>query len=133
MQIYAGTSGYSYKEWLGVFYPEKLAAAKMLGFYAGNLPAVEINNTFYRFPSENALGKWASQTPEGFLFAVKANQRITHRSRLKNVEQVTHEFPENRHSRRAGTFWRGRSTLRTASARASCPAGAGRSAGAASP
>ncbi len=85
MEIRAGTSGYSYKEWKGSFYPEKTAAAAMLAYYAQRLPAVEINNTFYRMPKREVVAAWASQVPEGFRFAVKVSQRITHHKRLKEV------------------------------------------------
>ncbi len=85
MRIYAGTSGYSYKEWKGPFYPEKLAAAEMLRFYAQRLDAVEINNTFYRMPKRSVLESWAGQVPEGFRFAIKASRRITHFKRLKDA------------------------------------------------
>lgn len=89
MHIYAGTSGYSYKEWKGKFYPEKLPANQMLGFYAKALPAVEINNTFYRMPKENVLDNWRRQVPDSFRFAVKASQRISHKKRLKDAEEET--------------------------------------------
>ena len=89
---WVGTSGYAYKEWKGSFYPEDLAADEFLTFYSTRFASVEINNSFYRFPSDKVLEQWASQTPKGFLFAVKANQRITHRSRLKNVAEVTASF-----------------------------------------
>lgn len=92
--IQAGTSGYSYKEWKGAFYPEKLAAAQYLKFYAERFSTVEINNTFYRFPSARVLESWRAETPEGFTFAVKANQGITHRGQLKEVEQLTRDFVE---------------------------------------
>jgi uncharacterized protein YecE (DUF72 family) len=55
MEMLAGTSGYSYKEWLGSFYPDKLPAKEMLRYYAGHFPTVEINNTFYRMPAESML------------------------------------------------------------------------------
>jgi uncharacterized protein YecE (DUF72 family) len=77
-----GTSGYSYKEWKGSFYPEDLPASKMLRFYAERFGTVEANNTFYKMPSEKTLGQWVDQVPEGFQFAVKAPQRITHQQRL---------------------------------------------------
>lgn len=80
-----GTSGYSYKEWRGSFYPEDLKPAEMLGYYAARLGAVEINNTFYRMPSAKVLAGWADQVPEGFLFALKASRRITHFKRLKEA------------------------------------------------
>jgi len=89
MTIYTGTSGYSYKEWKGIFYPEKLPANKMLAFYATELPAVEINNTFYRLPKASVLELWRSQVPEGFRFIIKAPRRITHIKRLKDAEDET--------------------------------------------
>ena len=82
-----GTSGYSYKEWKGSFYPEDLPAAKMLEFYAGRFDTVEINNTFYRMPEAKMLDKWATQVPDGFTFVLKAPQRITHRQRLSESEE----------------------------------------------
>lgn len=87
MEIRAGTSGYSYKEWKGSFYPEKCAPGDMLGFYAERLPAVEINNTFYRMPKREVVESWAAQTPAAFRFAIKVSQRITHRKRLKETEE----------------------------------------------
>ncbi len=85
VRVWAGTSGYSFPEWKGNFYPEKLAAKDMLGFYAERFPTVEINNTFHRMPKEAMLQGWAAQVPEGFTFAIKASQRITHIKRLKEV------------------------------------------------
>ncbi len=87
MELRAGTSGYSYKEWKGSFYPEKLPAARMLAFYAERLPAVEINATFYRMPKREVVAGWAAQVPEHFRFAVKASQRISHHKRLKEVDE----------------------------------------------
>ncbi len=84
VKAWIGTSGYSYAEWKGNFYPEKLAAKDMLRFYAGRFPAVEINNTFYRMPTESLLRGWAEQVPEHFAFVIKASQRITHIQRLKD-------------------------------------------------
>src|SRR6185503_1565042 len=75
MKIFVGTSGFSYAPWRGSFYPEKLPAAKMLGYYAERLEAVEINNTFYRMPSADALAKWAAETPPSFRFALKSPRR----------------------------------------------------------
>jgi len=83
MKLYAGTSGYAFKEWKGSFYPKELKDAGMLGFYASKFPTVEINNTFYRLPSESVMIDWGSQVPESFVFAIKASQRITHFARLK--------------------------------------------------
>jgi uncharacterized protein YecE (DUF72 family) len=84
MHIRIGTSGFSYKEWKGSFYPEDLPASGMLRYYAGKFSTVEINNTFYRMPTASVLASWAEQVPDGFTFALKASQRITHRSRLKD-------------------------------------------------
>lgn len=86
MRIRVGTSGYSYKEWKGTFYPEDLPATKMLEYYAGRFDAVEINNTFYRMPEAKMLEKWTTQVPEGFTFVLKAPQRITHQKKLVGAE-----------------------------------------------
>jgi uncharacterized protein YecE (DUF72 family) len=83
VKLLAGTSGYSFKEWKGTFYPPDLGTGGWLGFYASRFPTVEINNTFYRMPKETVLREWASQVPEQFTFAIKASQRITHHARLK--------------------------------------------------
>jgi uncharacterized protein YecE (DUF72 family) len=82
MQIFTGTSGFSYPAWRGSFYPEKLPAKQMLAHYAGRLKTVEVNNTFYRMPKAEALAAWAATTPAAFRFAPKAPQQITHRQRL---------------------------------------------------
>ena len=74
----AGTSGFSYAPWRGAFYPADLPAKRWLAYYAERLPAVEINNTFYRLPKASVLAGWAEQVPEDFRFAVKASRRITH-------------------------------------------------------
>jgi uncharacterized protein YecE (DUF72 family) len=84
--LHVGTSGYSYKEWKGSFYPERLPAARMLAYYAERLGAVEINNTFYRLPSPSLLEGWRDQVPPGFRFAVKATRSITHIKRLVGAE-----------------------------------------------
>jgi uncharacterized protein YecE (DUF72 family) len=82
-KLFAGASGYSYKEWKGSFYPADMKPEGMLAFYAARLPTVEINNTFYRMPKTEVLAAWAKATPEAFRFAIKASRRITHISRLK--------------------------------------------------
>jgi uncharacterized protein YecE (DUF72 family) len=92
VEMLAGTSGYSYKEWLGSFYPEKLPAKEMLRYYAGHFPTVEINNTFYRMPAEAMLAGWTKEVPAGFTFTLKAPQRITHQKRLRDAEQEVAEF-----------------------------------------
>jgi len=85
VKVWVGTSGYSYKEWLGNFYPEDLSSKEMLRFYSSRLPAVEINNTFYRLPKESVLASWAEQVPADFRFVLKAAQKITHVKRLKDA------------------------------------------------
>jgi uncharacterized protein YecE (DUF72 family) len=92
MELLTGTSGYSYKEWLGRFYPEKLAASAMLRYYAGRFNTVEINNTFYRMPAESMLARWAEEVPADFIFTLKAPQRITHVLRLKEAQPAVAEF-----------------------------------------
>jgi uncharacterized protein YecE (DUF72 family) len=83
VELYVGTSGYSYGEWRGSFYPEDLPAKRMLTYYGERLNAVEINNTFYRLPNASVLEGWADQVPEAFRFSLKASRRITHFARLK--------------------------------------------------
>jgi uncharacterized protein YecE (DUF72 family) len=92
MTLYVGTSGYSYKEWKGSFYPEKIAPHEMLAYYASRLHAVELNNTFYRMPQPNMIESWKAQAPEGFRFSVKAPQSITHFRRLSNARSQTEQM-----------------------------------------
>ena len=93
MQVFVGTSGYSYKEWKGTFYPEDLKAADMLRYYAERLTTVEINNTFYRMPKASLLESWAAQVGESFVFVLKGSQRITHMKRLKDAgDSVSYLF-----------------------------------------
>ncbi len=89
MKLHVGTSGYSYKEWKGTFYPEDLPAKEMLSYYSRRLPAVEINNTFYRLPQASMVENWKEQVPDEFRFSIKATQRITHIKRLKNAAEET--------------------------------------------
>jgi uncharacterized protein YecE (DUF72 family) len=89
MKLHVGTSGYSYKEWKGNFYPEDLPAKEMLAYYSRRLPAVEINNTFYRLPQPGMIENWKQQVPARFRFSIKATQRITHIKRLKNCAEET--------------------------------------------
>jgi uncharacterized protein YecE (DUF72 family) len=92
VRILTGTSGFSYKEWKGSFYPEDLPDSGMLRYYASRLPAVEINNTFYRMPRAALLESWAEQVPDGFAFALKASQQITHRKRLQEAGEAVSYF-----------------------------------------
>lgn len=91
MNLYAGTSGYSYKEWKGTFYPEELPDKQMLQFYGERFRTVEINNTFYRMPKASVLEAWGASVPADFKFVLKAPQRITHLQRLKDAsDSVSH-------------------------------------------
>jgi uncharacterized protein YecE (DUF72 family) len=92
VRVLTGTSGFSYQEWKGSFYPEDLPASEMLRFYAGRLQAVEVNNTFYRMPNAGVLTRWAEEVPDGFRFALKASQQITHRKRLKEAGEAAAYF-----------------------------------------
>jgi uncharacterized protein YecE (DUF72 family) len=83
--FFVGTSGFSYKEWLGSFYPEKLPANEMLAHYARTFPTVEINQTFRGLPGKTAFERWLKSTPPGFRFALKAPQKITHTARLRSA------------------------------------------------
>jgi uncharacterized protein YecE (DUF72 family) len=85
--IHVGTSGYSYPEWRGSFYPERFPAAEMLPYYAERFGTVELNNTFYRMPTAKTIAGWDRDTPPGFIFALKASRRITHDARLRDVAE----------------------------------------------
>ena len=82
-RAWIGTSGFSYKEWKPSFYPAELASDKFLSHYASRLNSVEIDYTFYRMPNQKTLESWKAATHDGFRFAIKASQRITHRERLR--------------------------------------------------
>ena len=90
--IHVGTSGYDYRAWRGRFYPAKLKAADMLGYYAARFATVEINATFYRMPTAATVAGWAAGTPAGFVFTLKAPRRITHSGRLKDVDEPLRLF-----------------------------------------
>jgi uncharacterized protein YecE (DUF72 family) len=94
VRVLVGTSGYNYPEWKGPFYPPKLAATKMLPYYAARLPTVEINYTFYRMPNAKTVAAWSAATPEGFTFVLKAPRRITHELRLQYVDKPLAYFCE---------------------------------------
>lgn len=84
MNLYVGTSGYSYKEWKGTFYPTDMSAKGMLHYYGEQFKTVEINNTFYRMPKISVLEAWSGEVPKDFKFVLKASRQITHIQRLKN-------------------------------------------------
>lgn len=92
MKLHVGTSGYGYKEWKGLFYPEKISPKEMLRFYGERFNAVEINYTFHHMPTERVLTPWAEQVPDDFVFVLKASQVITHVKRLKEVGEETEYY-----------------------------------------
>ena len=92
MNIWVGTSGFQYAEWKGTFYPEDLAAAKMLPYYAELLSSTEINYTFRRIPSAKTIQGWWDNTPEGFKFSLKAPQKVTHFAKLRNCGDTLRYF-----------------------------------------
>ena len=92
MKIWIGTSGFSYPEWKGSFYPEKIPGKEMLKYYSERFPTVEINNTFYRMPAPAMVEGWTKEVPEEFRFILKAPQRITHRERLKDSNESLDAF-----------------------------------------
>ena len=87
-----GTSGWHYDDWRGRFYPKVLNKGKWLEFYAGNFTTVELNNTFYRLPSEKVFNNWYDSTPPDFVFSVKISRFITHIKRLKNTGEALQNF-----------------------------------------
>lgn len=91
-EIRIGTSGFSYPEWKGVFYPEDLPSKKYLSFYARHFKTTEINNTFYRIPTFQLTESWHAEVPEDFSFTLKLSQAITHRKKLKNAEAEMERF-----------------------------------------
>jgi uncharacterized protein YecE (DUF72 family) len=92
MNTWVGTSGFQYAEWKGTFYPEDLAAAKMLPYYAERLSSTEINYTFRRIPSAKTIQGWWDATPEGFKFSLKAPQKVTHFAKLRNCGDTLRYF-----------------------------------------
>ena len=92
MKSWIGTSGFQYAEWKGNFYPEDLAAAKMLPFYAERLNTTEINYTFHRIPSQKTIDNWKQLTPDNFRFALKAPQKITHWMKLRECADTLRFF-----------------------------------------
>jgi len=92
LHCYVGTSGWHYDHWRERFYPHKLGKPGWLDFYARHFSTVELNNSFYRLPSEAAFANWRDVSPANFSFAVKVSRFITHIKRLKNVEEAVETF-----------------------------------------
>ena len=92
MNLYVGTSGYSYREWKGTFYPENLPARQMLHFYGACFRTVEINSTFNGTPKASVVEAWAEAVRSDFKFAIKAPRQITHLKRLKDSGDLVSTF-----------------------------------------
>jgi uncharacterized protein YecE (DUF72 family) len=93
-RFFVGTSGFAYKEWVGPFYPPGTKSTAMLGYYAGQFNSVEVNYTFRRSPTVPMIENWSAATGDGFVFALKANQGITHFARLKDTGERLGRFLE---------------------------------------
>jgi uncharacterized protein YecE (DUF72 family) len=92
--VRVGCSGWQYKDWRGRLYPEGLPTTRWLPRYAEEFDTVEVNSTFYRLASRDAVARWVDQTPDGFVFAAKSSRYLTHVRRLRDVEQGVHRFYE---------------------------------------
>jgi len=93
-RLWIGTSGWVYPHWKDIFYPSSLPTKNWLEYYAERFPTVEINNSFYRMPSERAFESWRTTVPAGFCFAVKGNRFVTHLKKLRGVEEHLQRFLE---------------------------------------
>jgi uncharacterized protein YecE (DUF72 family) len=91
-RVHIGCSGWNYRDWRGVIYPEKLPTKRWLERYAELFDTVEVNNTFYRLPSPSAVEGWVEQTPRGFRFSLKASRYLTHVKRLRDMRQGVRRY-----------------------------------------
>ena len=90
--IHIGTSGWSYKDWVGPFYPEGAKSTDYLRLYSRRFNTVEIDSTFYGIPRPATVEKWKESTPEEFVFSPKVPSEITHENRLRNADSVWEYF-----------------------------------------
>ena len=91
-QSYIGCSGFHYKEWKNVFYPEGLPQSKWFTFYCEQFNTLELNSSFYKFPTEKSLLKWYNSSPENFRFSVKIPRAITHYKKFTDCERMLKDF-----------------------------------------
>lgn len=91
---FIGCSGWYYDHWAGCFYPQNLSKSEWLGYYAEHFNTVEVNNTFYQFPSKRMIKNWYRRTPSDFVFTLKANRLITHKKKFQNTEDQVSRFYE---------------------------------------
>jgi uncharacterized protein YecE (DUF72 family) len=92
IKFYTGCSGFYYREWKDIFYPEKLPQSKWFAFYCEHFNTLEINATFYKFPTEKSLAKWYNTSPADFKFSVKAPRIITHYKKFNECESFLNDF-----------------------------------------
>jgi uncharacterized protein YecE (DUF72 family) len=92
MDVRIGCSGYYYRHWQGLWYPEDLPTSRWFAFYAGQFDTVEINSSFYRFPTAATVRRWLRQAPEGFVYSVKAPRLITHLKRFHDCAPLLDDF-----------------------------------------
>jgi uncharacterized protein YecE (DUF72 family) len=90
--IYIGTSGWQYDDWRGRFYPRELPKSEWLAYFSARFPTVEVNNTFYRLPGEDAFVRWRRQSVPGFVVTVKASRYVTHILRMRGAKEATRLF-----------------------------------------
>lgn len=90
--VHIGTSGWNYKHWKGVFYPQELPQKKWLAYYVDHFDTVEVNNTFYQLPLSSTFESWREIVPQGFTFALKASRFITHMKKLKDPQTSSEKF-----------------------------------------
>jgi uncharacterized protein YecE (DUF72 family) len=92
MKVHIGCSGYNYKEWKDMFYPQGLPQSKWLQYYAEQYNTVEINASFYRFPTSKSLKTWYEKTPAHFRFSLKANNQITHYKKFNGTKTLVKDL-----------------------------------------
>lgn len=90
--IRIGTQGWNYDAWVGPFYPPRTRVTEYLGIYARAFDTVEVDSTFYAIPAVKTVRGWAQRTPDGFVFALKLPQEITHERRLRDADELAREF-----------------------------------------
>ena len=91
-KVHIGTSGWSYKDWIGIFYPKNLKATEWLSHYSKTFDCTEINSSFYRLPQKQTVTNWGNKVPKGFLFCPKMSRYLTHIKRLKEPEEPLERF-----------------------------------------
>jgi len=97
LKYYVGCSGWYYEHWCDTYYPRGLARTKWLHHYSRDFPTVEINNSFYRLPSEKSFANWKDSVPDDFVFSVKASRYVTHIKRLRDSASAVNTFVSRAH------------------------------------